>query len=73
MGDIVVQPLGFVPAASMITDQNVYSFWAQYIPVELVPRVSAGRLVIGKSWPRQNYVTTILLLLLLLLLLLFIP
>ena len=35
------------------------------IPVDVVPRVSAGRLVIGiwigQSWPQQDYVTTILL------------
>ena len=35
-------------------------------PVDVVPRVSAGRLVIGisigESWPQQDYVTTILLL-----------
>ena len=35
------------------------------IPVDVVPRVSAGRLVIGfwigQSWPQHDFVTTILL------------
>ena len=33
-----------------------------HAPVDVVPRVSAGRLVIGiwtgQSWPQQDYVTT---------------